>query len=411
MQKRIIQISIVYFIVLVYAMYLTSDFLLGVSLFGLGIYHIMSIYSLNQTLEQDMDTSVRSLQYRLDKSIQEKKATLEQILSLSDSFSFGLLMVDETGIIQLANKDMKHYFGLTLSNKPYTTLKAIDKLYDFVHQSFILESSLRRQIIYNGADYDLISTPLYEKNIFKGCFIIIHDISILKNAEKYQKQFTADVSHELKTPLSTIKGFSEILLRDQDIEMDKRVEFLTLIQKESLRMERLLNDLMVISQMDRVDYELDIVKTGIDEIVTETYSRLTNKIENKGLSHSIDLEKAQLFVDPYKIQQVITNLINNAINYTDQGSIYIEGTIEQDDYVIKISDTGIGIDDKNIERIFKRFYRVDKTRSRKTGGSGLGLSISKNVIHRHDGIITVESTLGKGSTFIVRLPLKNKITL
>jgi two-component system phosphate regulon sensor histidine kinase PhoR len=283
-------------------------------------------------------------------------------------------------------------------------LQSISKLHDFVHQSFILESSLRRQIHYKEADYDLISTPLFEKNIFKGCFIIIHDISILKNAEKYQKQFTADVSHELKTPLSTIKGFSEILLRDTDIDVDKRTEFLQLIQDESLRMERLLKDLMIIAQMDRVDYDLEIVATSIDEILDETTRRLAPKIEQKNLTLSKEIEKAIIMVDPYKIQQVFTNLINNAINYTDEGSIYVEGRLDEDMYIIKISDTGIGIKPSQIDKIFKRFYRVDKTRSRKTGGSGLGLSISKNVVLRHGGNIYVDSTPQKGSTFIVELP-------
>ena len=411
MQRRVIQIIIIYLIGLAYAMYLTSDFLLGILIVGFMIYHIVSIQNLNRTLEQDLDTSVRSLQYRLDKSIQEKKATLEQVLSLSDSFSFGLLMLDEEGIIQLANKDMKHYFDLELDQKPYDALRTIEKLYDFVHQSYILESNLRRQIVYAGADYDLISTPLYENNIFKGCFIIIHDITILKNAEKYQKQFTADVSHELKTPLSTIKGFSEILLRDQDIDTDKRNEFLELIQEESLRMERLLKDLMIIAQMDRVDYELELVESPIDEIITETYTRLSRVMDNKSLSHSISVEPMTLAVDPYKIRQVLSNLINNAINYTDQGSIFIEGYVDETDYVIKISDTGIGIDDSNREQIFKRFYRVDKTRSRKTGGSGLGLSISKNVVQRHGGSISVDSKLDEGSTFIVRLPHKDNAIL
>jgi two-component system phosphate regulon sensor histidine kinase PhoR len=404
MNNKMVQIGIIYAIALIYGFVLTVDFLLAVIIIVLALYHMMSLKMLDNEHIKDKDTSVRSLEYRLTKSIQEKEATLEQILSLSDSFSFGLMMLDEEGLVLIANKDMKHYFDIELTGKPYSNLQSISKLHDFVHQSFILESSLRRQIHYKEADYDLISTPLFEKNIFKGCFIIIHDISILKNAEKYQKQFTADVSHELKTPLSTIKGFSEILLRDTDIDVDKRTEFLQLIQDESLRMERLLKDLMIIAQMDRVDYDLEIVATSIDEILDETTRRLAPKIEQKNLTLSKEIEKAIIMVDPYKIQQVFTNLINNAINYTDEGSIYVEGRLDEDMYIVKISDTGIGIKPSQIDKIFKRFYRVDKTRSRKTGGSGLGLSISKNVVLRHGGNIYVDSTPQKGSTFIVELP-------
>lgn len=407
MNNKLIQIGIIYAIALTYALILTGDFLLAVIIIVLAIYHITSLRSLDSEHIKDKDTSVRSLQYRLNKTIQEKEATLEQILSLSDSFSFGLMMIDEEGKIVISNKDMMHFFGIDLKGKSYIELQSVNKLYDFVHQSFILESSLRRQIHHKPYDFDLISTPLFENHLFKGCFVIIHDISMLKNAEKYQKRFTADVSHELKTPLSTIKGFSEILLRDTDIDIEKRTEFLRFIQDESLRMEILLRDLTVIAQMDRVDFELELANINIHELVNETASRLVPKLEEKGLVFSANLEPAIMMVDSYKMQQVVTNLINNAINYTDEGSIHIEGYIEDNEYVIKVIDTGIGIKKKQREKIFTRFYRVDKTRSRNTGGSGLGLSITKNVILCHGGTIQVESELGKGSTFIVKLPIKN----
>ena len=130
-------------------------------------------------------------------------------------------------------------------------------------------------------------------------------------------------------------------------------------------------------------------------------------MKEKELEYSIELAPQTMTIDPYKIQQVITNLVSNAINYTDKGSIRIEGLIDTDEYVIKIIDTGIGIKKGQTEKIFTRFYRIDKTRSRKTGGSGLGLSITKNVVLKHGGTIQVESEIGKGSTFIVKLPLKN----
>lgn len=407
MNNKLIQIGIIYSLALAYALILTGDLLLAVIIIVLAIYHITSLRNLDSEHIKDKDTSVRSLQYRLNKTIQEKEATLEQILSLSDSFSFGLMMIDEEGRIVISNKDMMHYFGIDFKGKSYSELQSVSKLYDFVHQSFILESALRRQIHYKPYDFDLISTPLFENQLFKGCFVIIHDISMLKNAEKYQKRFTADVSHELKTPLSTIKGFSEILLRDTDIDPKKRIEFLRLIQDESLRMEVLLRDLSVIAQMDRVDFELELSTINIDELINETASRLIPKLERKGLDYSFDLEPASMTLDTYKMQQVITNLIDNAINYTDEGFVRVQGEIENNEYVVKVIDTGIGIKKKQSEKIFTRFYRVDKTRSRDTGGSGLGLSITKNVIIRHGGTIQVDSEFGKGSTFIVRLPLEN----
>jgi two-component system phosphate regulon sensor histidine kinase PhoR len=236
--------------------------------------------------------------------------------------------------------------------------------------------------------------------------VIVHDISLIKTAERFQKQFTADVSHELKTPLSTIKGFSEILARDGKISKEDKKEFIEIIQKEVTRMETIISDLLVISKMDRVDYELEYSKSNMQSTIEDAVSILKNDLEQKGLTLYQDIESKTFMYDYTKMHHVLLNLVRNAINYTDQGHIELKGYVDKNNYVIEVSDTGIGIPEEEKEKIFTRFYRIDTARSRDTGGSGLGLSIIKNVIRKHEGFIEVSSEVGKGTTFKVSIPMK-----
>ena len=367
---------------------------------------ILFYVQLKRKLSNDKETSVSKLQFRLAKTKQKQEESYKRFTSLSQSFGSGLIMIDEDGIIQLANKDFTTYFGSNYNNKDYKVLTDIKNLFKFVNQAYLLEKSLRQQINYNGKVFDLISTPLFEENMFKGTLILCHDITLIKNAENYQKRFTADVSHELRTPLSAIKGFSEILLRDVYISKEERQEFMELIQTESARMEVILNDLMIISKMDRLDYELELTRQDIKSIVDECFGILSHTIKSKNLDYYIDVQSQIMEFDKFKMSQVIRNIVKNAINYTDEGQINIRGYKNNSEYVIEISDTGIGIKKENFDNVFKRFYRVDKARSRDSGGSGLGLSISKNVVMKHNGNISIESELNKGTTFTIKLPIK-----
>ena len=406
MKRNIIQIIVAYTIVLAYIVLVNNKVVNVFLVIALILYHINSVTSIRSKIQQDKKTSVSKLQYKLDKIEQEKQETYKQFVSLSRSFGSGFLMVNEEGLITITNKDIEKYFKLKVSGKNYEVLSKVKGLYDFVHQAYLLETSLRRQIHHKSRDYDLISTPLNEGGLFKGCLILVHDITVIKNAEKYQKQFTADVSHELKTPLSAIKGFSEILLRNDAIEDKDRTEFLEHIQNESLRMEHILKDLTIIAQMDRVDYELELIRTDVKDLIMETFNVLKNKAKNTGLTLTCEAEPQLLALDKFKFSQVLVNMINNAINYTDKGTVSVRGYIKDEKYYIEIEDSGIGIKEEDYQNIFKRFYRVDKNRSRETGGSGLGLSISKNVVKKHGGKISIKSELNKGSIFTIKIPIK-----
>lgn len=405
-KKEYVLITLYYIAVAIYIA-LIRDFV-GATLLVLILmaYHFYTTYKINLRVTQDKEDSVSKLLSRLNKTKKENDETYKRFISLTTTLGSGVIMVNQEGVVNFTNKDIQNYFNVNFYNEEYNALTVIKPLYRFVNQAYLLEKPLREQIVYQEHYYDLISTPLFENKMFKGCLIIVHDISLLKTAESFQKQFTADVSHELRTPLSTIKGFSEILDRDKDMKKEEREEFISLLKKESTRMETILSDLLIISKLDRLDYELTYEDVEIKELVSENTNILKLQIEAKGLEYIEEVDSCMMRLDKNKIGQVILNLVKNAINYTDTGFIKVRGVVLGNNYSLSIQDSGIGINQIDIDKIFKRFYRVDTARSRDSGGSGLGLSICKNVILKHGGSINVDSIINKGTTFTVTIPIK-----
>jgi len=386
---------------------ISKDFILASLMMLLLLsYHLYNNYQLKKYYSDQILQKETNLMNSIQKEKQKRLENYSQFLSLSQTLGSGLIVVSDLGIIDFVNKDITSYFTeIDYSNNEYKIFAAIKPLYKFINESYLLESPQRKQIKYQDKYFDLINTPIFEGRFYKGCLIIVHDITAIKTAEKFQKQFTADVSHELKTPLSVLKGFSEILDRDQEMDIIQRVDFIKMIKKEVTRMETIITDLLTISKMDRLDYELKLERIDVTTVINDTINLVRSFAVEKKLKISHNLESCYLNIDATKLSLAFTNLIKNAINYTDEGGIKIKGEISEKRYIVTITDTGIGIDDSEQENIFKRFYRVDSNRSRETGGSGLGLSITKNVVLRHGGTITVDSKLEKGTTFRICLPI------
>lgn len=235
------------------------------------------------------------------------------------------------------------------------------------------------------------------------------NIMILKldQVDTQRKDFVANVSHELRTPLTSIKILSESLISGEDFNVDVYKEFLTDIDSEVDRLNNIITDLLTLVDLDKEKLTLDLKITYMNFLLERIYLRLKPLAEKKSIDLELVLnEKIQLKVDNEKIQQAIINIIDNAIKYTQTGGkvklkLYNEGKYA----IIEIKDNGIGIPEENIQNIFERFYRVDKARSRDTGGTGLGLSIAWQIVLLHQGTIEVESKVGVGSTFYIKLPI------
>lgn len=239
-----------------------------------------------------------------------------------------------------------------------------------------------------------------------GIIVLIQDITEHVKLDNMRKEFIADVSHELKTPLTSIMGYAETLANSEyDTEMQEK--FLKVITSEAVRMTKLVSDLLTLSKFDNAETKWEKVEFNLGDLVKSCQENLQIEIDKKN-------QKVECFVtanvptvcaDKDGIERVILNILSNSIKYTEEGGtikIYV-GFVYNDAY-IKIIDNGIGIPEKDLERIFERFYRVDKARTRKMGGTGLGLSIAKEILDRNNGRIDIKSEVGKGTEVVITIP-------
>jgi len=240
----------------------------------------------------------------------------------------------------------------------------------------------------------------------------VRDVTEFRRAERLRRDLTANVSHELRTPLTSIKGFTETLLAGAWADEQACRRFLTIIDAEATRLMTLVDDLMALSRLESRAEPMEFRPVRLDAVVEEAASRL----RPQAAQHQIALRTsaanaAVVTADADRLLQVFTNLIDNAIKFTPEGGT-VEVTLRQDgaDAVVSVADSGRGIPADDLPRIFDRFYRVERSRSREAGGSGLGLAIAKHIVDAHGGRLTAASRIGSGSTFSVALPLAREAT-
>jgi two-component system, OmpR family, phosphate regulon sensor histidine kinase PhoR len=247
-----------------------------------------------------------------------------------------------------------------------------------------------------------------------GILIVLNDVTRLRRLESMRQDFVANVSHEIKTPLTAILGFVETLLQDYDKNPENTRRFLSIIDRHAQRLFAIIEDLLNLSRIERISQqkEIGIVQAPVDDVIRTAVQVLEAKAEEKKIRIDFKSEGSlSAEMDSTLIEQAVVNLLDNALKYSSPGSA-IEVHAKEKNGVVQISirDYGIGIENEHLSRIFERFYRVDKARSRKLGGTGLGLSIVKHIIQAHDGKVTVESSPGKGSTFTIHFPVKRELS-
>jgi two-component system phosphate regulon sensor histidine kinase PhoR len=346
--------------------------------------------------------------------ISEDRVRLQAVLS---SMVEGVLVLDPERKILLMNAAIERMFLLeesTVLGRPLIEVFRHRQLHQLVQR--VLES---------GADQsEEIVMFIPEERIFtvqasvseKGgiaAVLVFHDVSNLKRLERVRKDFVANVSHELRTPLTSIKGYIEALIDGAKDDPQKCGEFLGIIQRHADQLNALLADLLQLSTIESGQYQWRRGAVSISDLIDKAVHLLRPQAEKKGQAISILLAESVGSVtgDADKLTQVLINLIDNAIKYTPKGGrITVEALQRPGAVEIAVSDTGIGIPPKEMPRIFERFYRVDRARSREMGGTGLGLSIVKHIVEAHDGKISVESQFGKGSRFVVTLPMQPPVS-
>lgn len=240
----------------------------------------------------------------------------------------------------------------------------------------------------------------------KGLVVVLSELELEKRLQTMRREFVANVSHELRSPLTSILGYAETLLHDPPEDEELRHRFLTSVVREARRMQRLVEDLLNLSRIESGQAAPQYEGANLHNIVGRVLTQLRDQAERSGVTLTNDVPPdLRLECDPGQIEQVIYNLVSNGIQYTPAGgSVTVSGWADEESVFMRVTDTGIGIPAADLPRVFERFYRVDKARSRATGATGLGLSIVKHIVDAHRGKVSVESEPGAGASFTVELP-------
>lgn len=337
----------------------------------------------------------KELKETLNIYIQEK----EEINTILSSIEEAILVLNSNGLIKVANQTFKNLINESdILGKYYWEIIENIETVEFIKKVLNSKEKLTKESLIDNKNYLIKGYYLSKTDEFIFTFL---DTSLVRKFEEVKRDFVRDASHELKTPLTAIKGFIETL---EEENFNKK--YIEIIKRNVDRMINIINDLLTLSQLEDKETKIELTEFDFFEMINNVIKIFSNKIKEKGLTIEVETfgYETKIKGDPYKLEQVFINLIDNAIKYTEKGGIKINYYLKDKSCVIEVIDSGIGIPKEHINRIFERFYVVDKSRSRRLGGTGLGLSIVKHIILLHGGKIEVESEVSKGSKFIITLP-------
>ncbi len=333
--------------------------------------------------------------------VTDKQNRLEAILQSMES---GVIAVDRKNKVIIINPYAKKTFGIT---KDIIGQNLLDNIRNFELENMLNNSDdnyKEIKIVWpEERELRIKTADIINANEHIGTVAVVQDITEVKKLEKMRTQFVANVSHELKTPLTSIKGFAETL-KDVDDSVTKE-KFLNIINEEVERLTRLITDILTLSHIEQ-QKEVKNENIDVNKIIEDVYNLMKNTANLKGIQLSLQKQNIKTIIgDTDRFKQMLINLVDNALNYSETGdSVCIGMESKADKCILWVEDTGVGISKKQIPRLFERFYRVDKARSRSKGGTGLGLAIVKHIVLQFNGKIYVESQLGIGSKFIVEIP-------
>jgi two-component system phosphate regulon sensor histidine kinase PhoR len=341
----------------------------------------------------------------------ESKGRLEAVLANMES---GVALFDRNGRIDLVNPSAECILGVSkyeaVGRTYVETLKnyPLIRIIDEVHQTGKPQSGEITLIFPAERIIQAHAAPVFgEWQEPRGVVLVLHDISEIRRLERVRAEFVANVSHELKTPVTAVKGFAETLLEGALYNSKACEEFVGIIGEEAERLNRLINDLLSLSRIESREMKLQLELLELGPEIRQIADKIKPRFQKKELALSVAASGHPVvaLADRDRLEQVLLNLLENSLMYTPSGGRVEVGVKESEGLVVvSVSDTGIGIPPDDIPRIFERFYRVDRARSRKLGGTGLGLAIVKHIVETHGGRVWVESEVGKGSTFYFTLP-------
>lgn len=345
--------------------------------------------------------SFNSMTARISQLFDDLNAQKEQLMTILQTMEEGLVTLDDKGKVIFCNDNFKSMINNSSPEGNFywefirmPEFKNIISEIKKEHKTQIKEINIDEKAYLCSANY------LETRN---EIVITFHEITKEKNLEKIKKDFVINVSHELRTPLTSIKGYLETI---EDLDKSQQ-KYLDTAIRNTDRLINIVKDLLLISEVESDEFDLSQEQINIKELILRVIKIFHQKIDQKNLDIEVDIEDKLPKVrgDSFKLEQMLINLLDNAVKYTEEGKIEVSAKRTDSKIDITVKDTGIGIPEQDLPRIFERFYVVDKSRSRRVGGTGLGLSIVKHIAHLHKGKVDVESKPGLGTTFSISLPL------
>lgn len=336
----------------------------------------------------------------IDGQIEKAKQVQEEFKLITENMSEGFFVIDKNAKLLSYNSAALKLLDASASEDNVLTLNRTSGFIDAVSNA-LKGRHAENTMLHADRTYNLIANPVFDKESVIGAVIVIIDVTETAKREAMRREFTANVSHELKTPLTSISGFAE-LMKSGGIPEETVVDFSNSIYTEAQRLISLVSDIIKISELDEKDNRLDRESVNLYELAAEVINRLKPAAEKKNIGFTLKGENAETFGVRSIIDEMIYNLCDNAIKYNKNGgSVTVTVNNDGDKAKISVKDTGIGIPKTQQDRIFERFYRVDKSRSKAEGGTGLGLSIVKHGAMYHNADISVESEIEKGAAMTI----------
>jgi len=358
--------------------------------------------------------AISNLQQQLNHQIAERAVGTETIFAAMQD---GLLVVDTRHRISLVNRSLRHLFGLGDSIVGHPILEIIREadLDRLIAETLRTGTPQGHELIISDSQSNsprrmqLSAVAMKnEADTTTGAVVLFHDITQLKQADEIRRDFVANVSHELRTPLSILRGYIETLLDDPGTSRDELERILEVMKRHSNRLGVLVDDLLTLARLESANPNLQLSDVRLSELFAGIVHDWAKKFAEKKLSVDIAIAANLPIIraDETRLQEILYNLLDNSLKYTQPGGkIRLQAQRSGEEIALSVSDTGLGISEADLPRVFERFYRADKARSRELGGTGLGLSIVKHIAQMHGGRVEAESKLGRGTTIRVLLPL------
>lgn len=351
----------------------------------------------------------QQLNFHINALRQEK----EQLTSIVNSMADGVITLSREGEIVVINPPAAQfiqdcYFEIDLIHEhDETQLPGVLK--SVLEKVITEEKEVLSEINIQGRDWVMIMTPLYDRKYVRGTVAVIRDMTEERQMDKLRKDFIANVSHELRTPIALMQGYSEAIVDDIAETVEDKNDLAQIIHEESMRMSRLVNELLDIGRMEAGHIELNYEPIDVESFVNRIYKKFNGLASEKSIEVTFthDIDKTEVIIDADRIEQVFTNLIDNALNHTNEGGqVEIHVKSMENSFSVDIKDNGSGIPEEDLSFIFERFYKADKSRTRNKvkKGTGLGLAIAKHIITAHNGKISVKSKVDVGTTFGFKIP-------